>query len=73
MHQVHSSRVNPLTPASITKEIGQGKEYLQKSSITTTHMGFNALIVPNYHLSHGGNLTANPDPLITSPTNHHIT
>jgi hypothetical protein len=50
---VHPSKVKPLTPVDITKETGQGKEYLQNSSITTTHMGFNAPIAPTYHLSHG--------------------
>jgi hypothetical protein len=50
---VHPSKVKPLTPVDITKETGQGKEYLQNSSITTTHMGFNAPITLTYHLSHG--------------------
>jgi hypothetical protein len=52
MHQVHPSKVKPLTLVDITKETGQGKEYLHNSSITTTHVGFNAPIAPTYHLSH---------------------
>jgi hypothetical protein len=71
MHHVHPSKISPLAPANITKETGQGKEYLQNSSITTTHMGFNAPVAPTNHLSHGG-ASRQPDSPTTSPTNHHM-
>jgi len=49
------------------KETGQGKEYLQNSSITTTHMGFNAPVAPTYHLPHE---EASRPTLICQPHHH---
>jgi hypothetical protein len=70
MHQVHPSKVKPLTPVDITKETGQAKEYLQNSSNTTTHTGFDATIMPTSHLSNEG---PHGKPRSINQPSHHIT
>jgi hypothetical protein len=71
-NNVHPSRVKtslwPVIPRNRSRQ-GESPELL----ITTTHSGFNAPVAPTYHPPQGKSLMANPDPLTTSPTYHHIT